>query len=174
MIKGQFAKLKTKYNTFNKELGYLGAGITVEQMLEDPNKRNLLERLKPTFTCTADPGQDHAAEAQELFAKSKQSTALGNDDWVDGGGEKEEEERRVGGKEDVLQQGGGLVQQRLPRDPAEPVEQGDITQGQISGQELSVDIPDISTSTAQHSQPHPLTPAISDNPGLLSTFSAHA
>ncbi|KAG6371205.1 hypothetical protein JVT61DRAFT_9829 [Boletus reticuloceps] len=41
-IKGRFAKLKTKYNTFNKELGYSGAGITVEQMLEDPNKRNLL------------------------------------------------------------------------------------------------------------------------------------
>ncbi|KAG6372823.1 hypothetical protein JVT61DRAFT_7234 [Boletus reticuloceps] len=41
-IEGRFAKLKTKYNTFNKELGYLGAGITIEQMLEDPNKRNLL------------------------------------------------------------------------------------------------------------------------------------
>ncbi|KAG6380087.1 hypothetical protein JVT61DRAFT_8171 [Boletus reticuloceps] len=46
-IKGRFAngiilistfRLKTKYNTFNKELGYSGAGITVEQMLEDPNK----------------------------------------------------------------------------------------------------------------------------------------
>ena len=34
-------RLKTKYNTFNKELGFSGAGVTVEQMLEDPNKRNL-------------------------------------------------------------------------------------------------------------------------------------
>ncbi|KAF8124291.1 hypothetical protein EV363DRAFT_1454604 [Boletus edulis] len=39
---------------------------------------------------------------------------------------------------------------------------------------MLIDIPDISTSTAQCSQPHPPTPAISDDPGLLSTFSAHA
>ena len=41
---------------------------------------------------TADPGQDFATEAKELFAKSKRSNAPGNDDWIEGREEEEEEE----------------------------------------------------------------------------------
>ena len=54
---------------------------------------------------TADPGQDFATEAKELFAKSKRSNAPGNDDWIEGREEEEEEE-----VEDPSQQAEGSAQ----------------------------------------------------------------
>ncbi|KAI5989670.1 hypothetical protein EDD15DRAFT_2140457, partial [Pisolithus albus] len=35
-VKGRFTKLKTKYNAINRQLGLLGAGVMIEQLLEDP------------------------------------------------------------------------------------------------------------------------------------------
>ncbi|KIK12173.1 hypothetical protein PISMIDRAFT_74852, partial [Pisolithus microcarpus 441] len=87
-IKGCFAKLKTKYNAINRQLGLLGAGVTIEQLLEDPQKQNLYEWLQPTFLwwdnlhgwwkdnpsfnhsfSTADPGQDFIADACSHFSQ---------------------------------------------------------------------------------------------------------
>ncbi|KAI6111472.1 hypothetical protein EDD16DRAFT_1710516 [Pisolithus croceorrhizus] len=42
-------RLKTKYNTINRQLSLSGAGVTIEQLLEDLQKQNIYEQLQPMF-----------------------------------------------------------------------------------------------------------------------------
>ena len=116
---------------------------------------------------TTDPGQDFATEAEELFAlKSKQSNAPENDDWVEG--RKEEEE-----VEDPPWQAEGSAQQCLPGNAADV--EGEIVQGQVSSQELSVNA--LDTSATQHSLSQLLPPGTGNDleiEKVISTFSMHA
>ncbi|KAG2028948.1 hypothetical protein BDR03DRAFT_1056542 [Suillus americanus] len=91
-IQGRFThhELHKKYNEINVQLGQTGAGLSFEELNENEKTRTLLDRLLQTFPwwvdlhgwwrtnpayntlfSTADPGQDFAAEAMDVFGKGK-------------------------------------------------------------------------------------------------------
>ncbi|KAI5990635.1 hypothetical protein EDD15DRAFT_2197944 [Pisolithus albus] len=99
--------LRKKYNDANKTLGSTGAGLTAEDLKEDPQLKKLLDKILENFPwweevhgfwrtnpsyntvfSTGDPGQDFAAEAQRYFTGEKSTTAataslpLVGDGWV--------------------------------------------------------------------------------------------
>ncbi|KAG0692198.1 hypothetical protein DFH29DRAFT_818008, partial [Suillus ampliporus] len=83
-------RLRKKYNEINLQLGQTGAGLSFEELNENEKTKTLLDRLLQTFPwwvdlhgwwrtnpayntsfSTADPGQDFAAEAMDVFGKGK-------------------------------------------------------------------------------------------------------
>ncbi|KAG2063601.1 hypothetical protein BDR04DRAFT_1033249, partial [Suillus decipiens] len=89
-IQGRFTSLRKKYNEINLQLGQTGAGLSFDELNANEKTRTLLDRLLQTFPwwvdlhgwwrtnpayntsySTADPGQDFAAEAMDVFGKGK-------------------------------------------------------------------------------------------------------
>jgi hypothetical protein len=98
--------------------------------------------------------------------KSKQSNAPENDDWVEG---REEEEEA----EDPPWQAEGSAQRRLPGDAADV--EGEVIQGQVGSQELSINA--LDASAAQYSSSQLLPPGTGNDleiEKVISTFSTHA
>ncbi|KIJ57902.1 hypothetical protein HYDPIDRAFT_34688 [Hydnomerulius pinastri MD-312] len=101
-------ELRKKYNAVNKELGRMGAGLSIEDLKRNPGMENLLKKLTETFPwwedlhgwwrtnpayntvfTMADPGQDFAAMAQDYFQSASsikdpttQLRGPAGDDWV--------------------------------------------------------------------------------------------
>ncbi|KAI6165144.1 hypothetical protein EDD17DRAFT_1506013 [Pisolithus thermaeus] len=95
-------RLKTKYNTINRQLSLSGAGVTIEQLLEDLQKQNIYEQLQPMFPwwdnlhrwwkdnpsfnysfSTANSGWDFVAGACSHFSQPKAvTTMLACNDWA--------------------------------------------------------------------------------------------
>ncbi|KAG0700423.1 hypothetical protein DFH29DRAFT_774835, partial [Suillus ampliporus] len=82
--------LRKKYNEINLQLGQTGARLSFEELNENEKMKTLLDCLLQTFPwwvdlhgwwrthpayntsfLTADPGQDFAAEAMDVFGKGK-------------------------------------------------------------------------------------------------------
>ncbi|KAI6001441.1 hypothetical protein EDD15DRAFT_2527414 [Pisolithus albus] len=191
-IKSRFQTLRRKYNEANKSLGSTGAGLTAEEIQDNPELKKLLNKIllnfpwwedlhgfwrtNPSYNTvfsTGDPGQDFAAEAQQLFFQQQSTSNSGSlpivdDEWA--AGEPSCNYEGVSGEDVEIR---GIDEEELAETPGVP----------DSG--ATSDVDHQTTSSSLHLSTDPTTPfqssSIPDScmddismPAVLQSLTSHA